>query len=95
LRESDLASFATLQKELLRAALSLAHDFVIYSTCSLEPEENGEVIAAVTGSEWERVDLTAYTPEGARAWVEDGVLRLTPDSGADGFTAFGLRKRNG
>jgi len=94
LRESDLASFAVLQKELLRAALSLAHDFVIYSTCSLEPEENGDVVATA-GEEWERADIAPFAPEGARGWVEDGVLRLTPDSGADGFTAFVLRKRNG
>ncbi len=92
LRESDIATFTVLQKELLRSALTLARDFVVYSTCSLEPEENDEVIASA-GEEWERVDLTPFVPEGARSWVEDGVLRLTPDSGADGFTAFGLRRR--
>ena len=42
--------------------------------------------------DFNRVDITPFVPEGARSWVERGVLRLTPDSGADGFTAFVLRR---
>lgn len=74
LRESDLAQFAKLQRELLARALELARETVVYSTCSLEPEENDEVVAA----------------SGAR--IKGDILRLTPDSGADGFTAFVLQK---
>jgi 16S rRNA (cytosine967-C5)-methyltransferase len=85
LRESDIAPFAALQKELLRNAKALAKKYVVYSTCSLEPEENDAVVEG-----YDRVDITPFVPEGARRWVEDGVLRLTPDSGADGFTAFVL-----
>ncbi|HVE73273.1 MAG TPA: transcription antitermination factor NusB [Thermoanaerobaculia bacterium] len=84
LREEELQAFAKLQRELLESALSLASQYVVYSTCSLEPEEND----AVVGSE--HVDITPFVPEGARSWVENGVLRLTPESGADGFTAFVL-----
>src|SRR5699024_4604370 len=36
LRESDLAGFATLQRELLASAMQLATRYVVYSTCSLE-----------------------------------------------------------
>ncbi|HEU4889156.1 MAG TPA: hypothetical protein VFV49_14820, partial [Thermoanaerobaculia bacterium] len=86
LRESDLAQFAKLQKELLRSAMTVAGNHVIYSTCSLEPEENDAVVDG-----YDRVDIGPFVPEGARRWVEDGVLRLTPESGADGFTAFALR----
>jgi len=86
LRESDLAPFAALQKEMLASALKIADDAVVYSTCSLEAEENDAVVAG-----FDRDDITPHVPEGARKWVEDGVLRLTPDSGADGFTAFLLR----
>ena len=85
LGESDLAPFAALQRELLVSAATIA-DAVVYSTCSLEAEENDAVVAG-----FERDDVTPYVPEGARKWVENGVLRLTPDSGADGFTAFLLR----
>ena len=91
LKEDDLAGLAELQKSLLRAALQLAGEIVIYSTCSLEPEENDEVVATAGGT-FQRTDLASLIPPGAASWVENGVLRLTPDSGADGFTAFALRK---
>ena len=87
LRESDLAAFAGLQRELLEAALAMSQA-VVYSTCSLEPEENDAVVSIA-----KREDITPYVPEGARPWVSDGVLRLTPESGADGFTCFLLRSR--
>jgi 16S rRNA (cytosine967-C5)-methyltransferase len=81
LREEDLAPFGKLQQELLASAMALARKYVVYSTCSLEPEENDAIVPR-------HVDITPFVPEGARAWVQDGVLRLTPESGADGFTAF-------
>lgn len=87
LREEDLPGFAALQRELFASAMNLAGDAVVYSTCSLEPEENDEVI-----QDFDREDITAYVPDGARRWVQDGALRLTPESGADGFTAFVLRR---
>jgi len=85
LRKSDLAQFAALQRKMLRNAMTLASNYVVYSTCSLEPEENDEIVNGHA-----RVDITPFVPMGARKWVEDGVLRLTPESGADGFTAFVL-----
>lgn len=87
LRESDLAGFAKLQRELLASAVTLASRYVVYSTCSLEPEENDAVVEGL-----ERADAAEFAPEGARAWVENGVLRLTPESGADGFTCFVLKR---
>ena len=87
LRESDLPEFASLQKQLLNSAVDAARDHVIYSTCSLEPEENDAVVAG-----FERIDITPLVPAGAKQWVENGVLRLTPESGADGFTAFAIRR---
>src|SRR5947209_4892891 len=44
LREDDLASFAALQKQLLASALDLASETIVYSTCSLEAEENDIVV---------------------------------------------------
>jgi len=95
LRESDLSAFAGLQRELLASALTLAAETVVYSTCSLEREENDEVIATVLADhpEFTRASALELTPAGAARWVEDGVLRLTPESGADGFTCFVLRRR--
>ena len=86
LREDELNGFARLQRELLASALALANEYVVYSTCSLEPEENDAIVEGCT-----REDITPFVPQGARDWVENGVLRLTPESGADGFTAFVLK----
>ena len=96
LHESDIPRFAGLQRELLDSALRLATDTVVYSTCSLEDEENDEVVQNVLASQrdFERVDAGFFANDEVRKWVEDGVLRLTPDSGADGFTAFVLQRIN-
>ncbi|HUJ15883.1 MAG TPA: transcription antitermination factor NusB [Thermoanaerobaculia bacterium] len=88
LREADFARFAILQRELLAAAVKYASKYVIYSTCSLEPEENDDVVA---GSD--RDDVAEFANAEVAKWVQDGVLRLTPESGADGFTAFVLQVR--
>jgi 16S rRNA (cytosine967-C5)-methyltransferase len=87
LKEADIAGFAKLQKEMLESAFELAGDAVIYSTCSLEPDENDAIVNG-----FPREDITPLVPEGARPWIQDGVLRLTPESRADGFTAFLLRR---
>ena len=94
LEEKDLVTFAALQRELLASAMDLAGDAVVYSTCSLEPEENEAVIGATLAArhDFQQHDIEPLVPAGARGWVERGVLRLTPESGADGFTAFLLRR---
>lgn len=89
LRESDLPSFAALQRELLASACAMASETVVYSTCSLEREENDDVIAACG---FVRDDVGRFVNDEVRRWVDDGVLRLTPESGADGFTAFVVRR---
>jgi 16S rRNA (cytosine967-C5)-methyltransferase len=94
LREDDLASFAALQRELLNAALDLASETVVYSTCSLEPEENDAVVDAVLGTrdDFVRGDIANLVNTNVARWVENGLLRLTPESGTDGFTATRLSR---
>jgi 16S rRNA (cytosine967-C5)-methyltransferase len=87
LQENHLIAFSALQRELLASAHELSAKWIVYSTCSLEPEENDDVVDG-----YERVDVSELVPKGARDWVDNGVLRLTPESGADGFTAFALRR---
>ena len=89
LRETDLTSLASLQRELLAAALDLAAESVVYSTCSLEPEENADVIDDVLRSRGDfiRGDVAALVNANVGRWVENGALRLTPEAGTDGFTA--------
>lgn len=93
--ERDLARFAAIQGKLLASALRLAGEACVYSTCSLEPEENDAVVAAVLekNPEFVLADVARYAPPGAQRWVEHGVLRLTPESGADGFTAHVLMRK--
>jgi 16S rRNA (cytosine967-C5)-methyltransferase len=95
LKEGDLASFAALQVELLASALQLAAESCVYSTCSLEREENDEVVSSVLRSngDFEVADISPLSPAGVAPWIDNGILRLTPESGADGFTAFVLRRR--
>jgi 16S rRNA (cytosine967-C5)-methyltransferase len=94
LREDDLASFAELQKQLLASALNLASETVVYSTCSLEPEENDAVVDEILGTrdDFVRGDVAKLVNANVAQWAEDGVLRLTPEAGTDGFTATVLRK---
>lgn len=89
------ARFAELQRALLNSALDLTEMECIYSTCSLEPEENDEVVAEVLRlrGEFSIAGLAERLPPTARSWVDGSVLRLTPESGADGFTAFLLRRK--
>jgi len=94
LREDDLASFAALQRELLASALDLASETVVYSTCSLEPEENDAVVDDVlrTRSDFVRADVAKFVNTNVARWVENSVLRLTPEAGTDGFTATTLSR---
>jgi len=92
MREDDLSSFAALQRELLASALDLAAETVVYSTCSLEPEENDAVVDDVLRerSDFVRGDAAKFVNANVARWVEGGVLRLTPEAGTDGFTAHVL-----
>jgi len=94
LREDDLPSFAALQRQLLVSALDLAAETVVYSTCSLELEENDAVVDDVlrTRSDFIRGDVANFVNANVARWVENGVLRLTPEVGTDGFTAHLLLK---
>jgi 16S rRNA (cytosine967-C5)-methyltransferase len=87
--EEEIRSMAETQKAILDRALGLSKRFVLYVTCSLEPEENDRVIdeVLVTKGVAKRVSLDAFTPLALTRWLDGGVLRLTPESGTDGFTA--------
>jgi 16S rRNA (cytosine967-C5)-methyltransferase len=95
LKTSDLAVLGALQRAIIRAAATVVRPggLLVYSTCSLEPEENDEQIESFLADhpEW----TLEPPPNGA---VPDGVLdagrlRVLPQRhGADGAFAARLRR---
>ena len=99
LKVSDLAVMSALQGSLLRAAAEVVvpGGLLIYSTCSMEPEENDaqvERFLADQAGEW----TLEPPPEGVvpSAVVDAGRLRVLPHRhGADGAFAARLRRASG
>jgi 16S rRNA (cytosine967-C5)-methyltransferase len=98
LRISDLAVMAALQRSILRAAAETVRPggLLVYSTCSLEPEENDAQIESFLA---ERGDWQLEPPtEGVvpASVLDAGRLRVLPQrSGVDGAFAARLRKVGG
>lgn len=96
LRRSDLALLAASQAELLHSAAdSVAPGgLLVYSTCSLEPEENDEQVDAFLARHPDWVEEPP-APGTVPAAVIDGLrLRVLPQRhGTDGSFAARLRKR--
>ena len=91
-RPEDIVGAARRQAEILEAAATMLKPGgrLVYATCSLEPEENDEVVRAfLARHSGFRVDPPHRFPLA----LDDGVLRLRPDRlGTDGFTAVRLRR---
>ena len=95
LRISDIAVMAALQRSIVRAAARVVKPggLLVYSTCSLEPEENDAQIESFLAEhpDW-RLEPP---PEGAvpAAVLDAGRLRVLPQRhGADGSFAARLRR---
>ncbi|TQV79744.1 16S rRNA (cytosine(967)-C(5))-methyltransferase RsmB [Denitrobaculum tricleocarpae] len=99
----DIASVTELQDSLLNAAAEMVKPggLLVYATCSLQPQEGPERIAALleTRKDLERIPLTAEElGEGLEAAITaDGDLRTLPShlsdlGGMDGFFACRLRR---
>ncbi|GBE13098.1 ribosomal RNA small subunit methyltransferase B [bacterium BMS3Bbin14] len=94
-QEDDLRSYQRQQGLLLHAAASLLAPggILVYATCSLEPEENQQVIAAFrkTHSGFTPADCRDFLPPAAgRLIAANGCFYPTPADGLDGFFAARL-----
>jgi 16S rRNA (cytosine967-C5)-methyltransferase len=96
LRASDLLRQAERQKAILAQALRLLTPGgrLVYSTCSLEPEENLEVVNAVTSTgAYLPIDVAPLLPGSASSAAVDGMLRTLPGiQPCDGFFAALLER---
>jgi 16S rRNA (cytosine967-C5)-methyltransferase len=106
-RESDIAALANLQARLIERALALTRPggTLVYCTCSLEPEENEDVVAALLcrAPGVNRLPIADDEVFGRTEFINAaGDLRTLPChfpdadwrfSGGDGFYAARLQKR--
>ena len=102
LKPEELARQADRQKKILRGALGRLAEGgrLVYSTCSLEPEECEQVVAAMTGVRRVAVDglleglvAAGVLKESMSSAVRDGALRTLPGvHGCDGFFAVVLER---
>jgi 16S rRNA (cytosine967-C5)-methyltransferase len=95
LRVSDLAVMSALQSTLIRAAATVVAPggLLVYSTCSLEPEENEEQVESFLAA---NPDFHLEAPPAGAVPVETidaGYLRVLPQlHGSDGAFAARLRR---
>jgi len=96
LRQSDLAILSAVQRRLLAGAAAAvrAGGLLIYSTCSLEPEENEEQVHHFLAGnpEWELEPSPDAEISGDM--IDEGFLRVLPQRhGVDGAFAARLRRK--
>lgn len=94
--EESIATLATLQRALLERAASLTRSegVLVYSVCSLEPEETDSVVESFLSShpEFRREDARPFLPPAFSG--PDPVFRAFPHRhGTDGVYAARLRRR--
>jgi len=93
-RPEDLPGSAARQRAILAAAATMVRPDgrLVYATCSLEPEENDDVVRAFLEA---RPDFVIDAPGSFTPPLDpDGVLRCLPHRhGTDGFTAVRFRRR--
>jgi 16S rRNA (cytosine967-C5)-methyltransferase len=93
----DVQRYASIQHELLTSAAALLKPggVLVYATCSLEPEENDNIISTfIEESDFFSLDEpTPYLPESAAPLVHANFFHPRPSNGIDGFFAARLVRR--
>ena len=96
-REDDLPGYQQEQLALLEVASKLLRPqgILVYATCSLEPEENQDVITSFLADhpEYKTTDCTPFLPVQAQQFVENGFFAPRPSTSIDGFFAARLQRR--
>jgi len=95
----DIVRLAKLQLEILQevAPLLKKGGVLVYSTCTIDKEENSDVVEAFLANhqEFSRVEsVNAYLPEKIRPYIIKGEVQILPHYfGTDGFYIASLRKK--
>lgn len=94
LASEAIERLARAQEEGLAAAADLLAPggFLLYSTCSLEEEENERVVARVLEGRTDLAIAPIDAPDGLRPFVDGGRFRIFPGPDTDGFSATLLRR---
>jgi len=92
---ADIPAYQELQLRLLQTAATLLapNGFLVYATCSLEPEENEQVIAQflAESQRFSVTDCCRFLPENTAELVsDDGFFRSLPTGDIEGFFAARL-----
>lgn len=93
-KEQELSSYRQKQGRLLETAADLLAPggVLVYATCSIEPEENRQVIDRFLADHhgFTITNCGEYLPAPAQALVSEGFFAPLPSSGCDGFFAARL-----
>lgn len=95
LSPAGISRLAASQVEAVAAAATLLAPggYLLYSTCSLEEEENDRVVRDVLAARSDLELAPIDPPEPLRPFVDGARFRLFPDARNDGFTAHLIRRR--
>ncbi|MFH1313765.1 MAG: 16S rRNA (cytosine(967)-C(5))-methyltransferase RsmB [Candidatus Eisenbacteria bacterium] len=94
-RESDIVRMASYQRKILNGAIEIVKrgGVVVYSTCSLEPEENEKIVETVVAkrSDVRLADISRFVPE--TVVYKEGMMQTLPHrDNVDGIFAARLEK---
>ena len=95
-RQEDLIRYQQEQLALLSLAAALVkrEGLLVYATCSLEPEENQQVVQAFlqTHCEFALTDCSPYLPKPAHRYVDNKFFNPHPSDSIDGFFAARMQR---
>ncbi len=94
-RESDIARMASYQRKILNGAIEIVKPggIVVYSTCSIEPEENEKIVETVVAKRGDVrfADIGRFVPE--TVVYKEGMMQTLPHrDNVDGIFAARLEK---